>query len=361
MPDAVTLSLVQSRSIPLNLHLVKVFDVAGALILQQLHFLTQVHGHDFHARRWVKLTYEQWESEIGVVKSTVIRSKFKELESIGVVVATRAYNDYRLDQRKWWTIDYDRLRSYMAVTLGPTCRVTASPPAGIRQVQVSETGNELNSLENKKSEEENILGDGSSTLAWKPPITKATSGDNMPKGPTTAMAVLNQFKADTGKAPAVKPNSTASARVIWRSIPKYHDGVKMMPVMTIAEVGRLSYIVRQYGPTSDRNLSYLIQHWVAFCKHVMAQRGIKTTPDIPTIAFLQKYVADGHNFVVQALQLTAPESATKKPAQPLKKKPATFPVSQPTGAKEKPQPTTPHEDEGDQVASLDDVLKWQKL
>jgi hypothetical protein len=200
------------------------------------------------------------------------------------------------------------------------------------------------------------------------PTAEETLNNSIPSGkipmskklPSSSTAILAVLKAKQGTAPLVPPNTLKSAKAIWKKwVSQFHPSVGMLPELTLKSQGQLSYIVKQFGITADTNLKHVISHWVAYTKFVAGQKGIKLTPDVPDIGFLQKYVGEAGSFVIQSVQLIAQAPTTKpkviisKNATPEKvgvlvesPKPVAVPVPAAAGGE-------------DDVASLDDVLAWK--
>lgn len=153
-----------------------------------------------------------------------------------------------------------------------------------------------------------------------------TLEDLMPKMPTTANAILKQFREGPVNTPKVPENSTRSAEAIWRKIPQFNDTVKFMGALTIKDRGYLSYIAKRLGPTSDLYLNHLISHWVGYAKFVASQRGLKLTPNAPDLGFLKKYVDDAVSFVAQEM------GQASQPVKLISSHPARSPVTH-VGAK----------------------------
>lgn len=80
-----------------------------AIFLQQLHYWVQQSGKERDGRRWIYNTYEEWHEQLPFWSVRTIRRIVGTLEERELVVSTTAYNQQRVDQTKWYALDYAAL------------------------------------------------------------------------------------------------------------------------------------------------------------------------------------------------------------------------------------------------------------
>lgn len=79
-----------------------------AIILQQIHYWLVRSTNEINGKKWVYKTYDEWHIEFPFWSVPTIRRKITGLEKSGIILVGN-YNQYKLDQTKWYTIDYDKL------------------------------------------------------------------------------------------------------------------------------------------------------------------------------------------------------------------------------------------------------------
>ena len=83
-----------------------------AIFLQQLHYwLGKATFHDEDGIPWVYNTYEQWHEQFPFWSLRTLRRIINKLEVEGLVDSTSEHNAMKIDQTKWYTIDYVELES----------------------------------------------------------------------------------------------------------------------------------------------------------------------------------------------------------------------------------------------------------
>lgn len=64
---------------------------------------------------WVYDTYEDWAAhEFPWLSARAVRRYFLQLEETGVLLSTDAFNSFRIDRTKWYSIDYDALERLLS-------------------------------------------------------------------------------------------------------------------------------------------------------------------------------------------------------------------------------------------------------
>lgn len=86
-----------------------------AVFLQQLHFLMGLSKNEREGRKWVYNTYGQWRQIFPFWSLDTVRRTINGLERAGLVVSGK-FNEWVIDQTKWYTIDYERLAEACAKT-----------------------------------------------------------------------------------------------------------------------------------------------------------------------------------------------------------------------------------------------------
>ncbi|QHT59345.1 hypothetical protein GXP70_04750 [Paenibacillus lycopersici] len=79
-----------------------------SIVLQQMHYWLQKSMHKRDNRMWVYNTYEEWQKQFSFWSISTIRRIIGNLEKAGIVI-TGNYNQLKIDNTKWYSIDYDQL------------------------------------------------------------------------------------------------------------------------------------------------------------------------------------------------------------------------------------------------------------
>ncbi|ALC91578.1 replication protein [Bacillus sp. FJAT-18017] len=80
-----------------------------AIVLQQIHYWLKKKLHVIEGRSWVYNTYKEWNQQLPFWSESTIKRVFKTLEDLGYVLSGN-FNRSKLDQTKWYTIDYEKLK-----------------------------------------------------------------------------------------------------------------------------------------------------------------------------------------------------------------------------------------------------------
>ncbi|PIC63450.1 replication protein [Sporosarcina sp. P13] len=81
----------------------------GAIFLQQLHFRSLISKRVQDGHPWVCKTYEEWSEEFSFWSINTIKRITYDLEDKGYLLSTSAYNKMKVDNTKWYRIDYSAL------------------------------------------------------------------------------------------------------------------------------------------------------------------------------------------------------------------------------------------------------------
>ncbi|PLT33504.1 conserved phage C-terminal domain-containing protein [Bacillus sp. V5-8f] len=95
-----TLLIITSLAVKIGLN--------EAVMLQQVHYWLSKSQHWIEGRKWVYNTYEDWHKQMPFWSVSTIKRTVKVLEKSGYLISER-FNHSRMDQTKWYTIDYEKL------------------------------------------------------------------------------------------------------------------------------------------------------------------------------------------------------------------------------------------------------------
>lgn len=92
----------------------KVFGMNGALVLNQIRYWTDPkRAKNFKEDRlWVYNSLQDWKAEFVSISERTLRRVFHQLETLGVLIAKK-FNAWRRDQRKWHTINFEKLNEIL--------------------------------------------------------------------------------------------------------------------------------------------------------------------------------------------------------------------------------------------------------
>jgi len=80
-----------------------------AIFLQQLHYWLLQSGKERDGRWWIYNTYDEWHGQLPFWSVRTIRRIVGELEGKDLVLSTTSYNAQKVDQTKWYSLDYAEL------------------------------------------------------------------------------------------------------------------------------------------------------------------------------------------------------------------------------------------------------------
>ena len=104
-----------SYTVPFNPALGVTFGICGALLIQQVHFWTQMRINYRAGHYWVYNTYEGWSEQLRVYSAVAVRKTVKTLETSGVLIVG-VFNKKAYDRTRWYRVDYETLTSHLAKT-----------------------------------------------------------------------------------------------------------------------------------------------------------------------------------------------------------------------------------------------------
>lgn len=80
-----------------------------AIFLQQLHYWLIQSGKERDGRLWIYNTYEQWHDQLPFWSVRTIRRITGELKDKKLILTTTKYNQQKVDQTLWYSLDYRAL------------------------------------------------------------------------------------------------------------------------------------------------------------------------------------------------------------------------------------------------------------
>ena len=100
-----------------------------AIIINQISYWNEINkksGNNFKdGYYWTYNTYEKWsKSDFPYWSADTIRKTITALEEIGVIISTDKYNSYKIDNKKWYRVDYDKLQEIINIVEEKETQVT---------------------------------------------------------------------------------------------------------------------------------------------------------------------------------------------------------------------------------------------
>lgn len=111
----ITSLIPEDRPIVLYPALAKAIGVNSALIVQQVHYLTEVMAEQqmtecfWDGAWWVKRSFREWDSTFAWLSSSAIKKLFAQLLTLGILKSAKPAHDSPWDQTRWYRVDYDQL------------------------------------------------------------------------------------------------------------------------------------------------------------------------------------------------------------------------------------------------------------
>ncbi|MED1470093.1 conserved phage C-terminal domain-containing protein [Bacillus salipaludis] len=90
--------------------LAKKIGLNEAIILQQIHSWIRKSSHMIEGKTWIFNTYQQWQLQFSFWSLSTIKRTIRSLEAQGLLLSGN-WNRSKMDQTKWYTIDYERLET----------------------------------------------------------------------------------------------------------------------------------------------------------------------------------------------------------------------------------------------------------
>ncbi|WP_232490288.1 DnaD domain protein [Neobacillus cucumis] len=81
-----------------------------AIVLQQVHYWVNKSTHIIEGRKWIYNTFNYWKEQFSFWSLSTIKRVFRSLADQGFLLSGN-WNKTKMDQTKWYTIDYERLEA----------------------------------------------------------------------------------------------------------------------------------------------------------------------------------------------------------------------------------------------------------
>ena len=101
--------LINEDPIPLLPSLAMKVGLNAALFLQQLHYRLNISKNIREGHKWVFNTYDDWMEEFPFWSLNTIKRITYDLEQKGYLISTSKHNKMKIDNTKWYRIDYEKL------------------------------------------------------------------------------------------------------------------------------------------------------------------------------------------------------------------------------------------------------------
>lgn len=268
----------------------------GGVILQQIHYWLNTPNvgimHEGH--RWVYNSYSQWQDQFPWLSKNTIIKYIQKMEDDGVLISKRIKASSN-NQVKHYRIDYQKLVHLLEGAIPET----GTSYTKIWYKGVPETGCSIHI-------EHQIVTDNTTSVnpSGSPQISDNKSeipeGEEMGKGPTDTMAILNHLK-EKEAAKAGKPTKVTSATLqnLWRDVVGKDQFVAEF---TAKKKGQFSHILKKVGADDAvKVVSYVLQNWIPYTKYVENSSGVSNTPSSPNVDFLLKYVSEAKTYWMESL------------------------------------------------------------
>jgi hypothetical protein len=193
--------LTAEAFIALQPSLVNLLGRSAATVLASLHSWLRHSRNLIDGVYWVYNTYAQWKDQIPGLSIRTLQRVMSQLESLGIIHSKR-YEAHRWYQRKWYTIDYERLEALLNPPL-PPC------PAPSRQ-----NGGIINKDIPPKKNIEITNTDAKSLNFVKPPTHPVWKKEEIDKGniaseaPPTGQDPIKENPEIKGQEPPKPPQET---------------------------------------------------------------------------------------------------------------------------------------------------------
>lgn len=91
-----------------------------AIIINQISYWNEINkktNNNFKdGYYWTYNTYEKWaKNDFPYWSADTIRKSITALEDMGIIISTDKYNSYKIDNTKWYRVDYDKLQKIIDV------------------------------------------------------------------------------------------------------------------------------------------------------------------------------------------------------------------------------------------------------
>ena len=105
------LPIVNEEQLILYPALAAAFGIKEALILEKLDSLLLTTSNSKDGHKWVKHSYDNWQTHIPFWSIKTIERTIRGLEKKGCIVSTITYNEFLTDKTKWYRIESEQLET----------------------------------------------------------------------------------------------------------------------------------------------------------------------------------------------------------------------------------------------------------
>jgi hypothetical protein len=350
--------------IPLNLDIAFQYGVCASLLLQQVHYLSEVEREAWQGYLWVSRTAAEWAKELGgLYGESTIRHALRDLHKANLLIVLP-------DPRRVGT--FYRV-NYFEVSKNEQRGWSKSPDQMVESTTHLNTKGDLGDCVDTALPSEVHTREPSAIQELTPgkrvktvfKIVKTPTPGGKPvaaKRPAKSDSILAAIQKKKANLPEVMPNSKDSAKVIWRTAPQYNPEMPgMMPAETVKDLSLLRQMADRLGPTCDRDLRLAVENWLKFTSFVCDYKGYSKsfkTPLVPSLQFMaanvEALLAFGQKMAAKAAE-EAEQEADDKPveAATIAPSPETQPVTSPTPAAHAPLP------EKDQPITMEELEAYE--
>lgn len=314
MIEDINETLAGVRPIMFSPPLAKAFGVLGALLVQQVHYWTQVAPKHREGHAWTYNTSKQWADQLQVYHEETIRKAFRELEVKGVL-STGRFNKTGFDRTLWYRVNYEAVCKLVNEADGDRWELApqkVGKPGSI--IQLKQT---LPSQQNIGMEQSETLG----------PIPKSISKMKTQKTATSADAILKAFK-EKASAPLKSPEkipTVSDLSLLWKKRLAVEGGY--VKDLTLKSLGQLKLVLKALGGRDAyRALDFALTSWATFALEVKNVRGFQVVPEKPDVGFFLKH----HDVAMSLMEKKQSPAPAQSIAQYVKKEsttPKTSPAS----------------------------------
>jgi hypothetical protein len=101
--------LIKQQPLVVQPNLAARIGLHEAIFIQQLQYWLEetTAGKEVDGRRWIYNTYEAWQEQFPFWSISTIRRIVKKLETLQLIESTSEFNQWKVDNTKWYTINYD--------------------------------------------------------------------------------------------------------------------------------------------------------------------------------------------------------------------------------------------------------------
>ena len=102
--------LCEGIAIPVSLELAQITGINESLLLQQVHYWINKSGKYIDGKYWIYNSYNDWHNQLKCLSYNQVMRAFRSLEKKGLIISKKMKSS-RFNHTKWYTIDYDKLKS----------------------------------------------------------------------------------------------------------------------------------------------------------------------------------------------------------------------------------------------------------